>query len=439
MINKQFPRVLILGAPFNKVNGGGITMSNLFNDWPKDNLALASTSNLRINADFLACGNYFQLGYKSKLHPFPLNVFLPKLVCGPVLNDEKPVSISGQQLSGGKYKSFYKLLLSLLNMTGLYNLLYNLKVTDDFIKWILNFNPDIIYSQLASLESIRIVNSIHALTNRPVAIHMMDDWPLTINKPSIFYYYWGKRIENEFRNLISKSKILMSISQGMSDEYLIRYGRYFQPFHNPIKLENWLPFSKNSWEITSKFKILYTGRLGLANNKSILLIAKVVSKLNIKNSDIQLDIFTPDYDSCQARKIKKFKGVNVNKTIEYRRMPELLSVYDLLVLPLDFDKRSVNFAKLSMPTKASEYMISRVPVLIFADSRTYLARHALENRWAHVITENSEETLARSIVTLRTDENLRKNISERAYNYALRHEDSEVVKENFRKCLNFEL
>jgi hypothetical protein len=84
-------------------------------------------------------------------------------------------------------------------------------------------------------------------------------------------------------------------------------------------------------------------------------------------------------------------------------------------------------------------MISRVPVLIFADSRTYLARHALENRWAHVITENSEETLARSIVTLITDENLRKNISERAYNYALRHEDSEVVKENFRKCLNFEL
>ena len=34
------PKVLILGQPFNNDTGGGITLSNLFNGWDRDKLAV---------------------------------------------------------------------------------------------------------------------------------------------------------------------------------------------------------------------------------------------------------------------------------------------------------------------------------------------------------------------------------------------------------------
>lgn len=436
MSSKEFPKVLIIGGPFNKINGGGITLSNLFQDWPKENLALASTSNIRINADFSLCDNYFQLGYNGKLHPFPLNIILPKIECGPVKNFTPGTTTDQHQLSGGKYKKIYQSIYKLLILSGLYNFLYNMKITEDFINWILQFNPDIIYSQLGSLESIRFINNIQFCTKKPVAIHIMDDWPAVVNQPSILYYYWKRKIDSEFRDLILKSQVLMSISQGMSDEYKKRYKRIFHPFHNPISLNKWLPYSKPTCEVKGRFKILYTGRIGVANSKSVLLIAKVINKLNMKGSNFIFDIYTPDYKSKKAKRINSLTGININKTIVNRRMPELLAGYDLLIVPLDFDKHSIQFAKLSMPTKASEYMISGTPVLVFADSQTFLAKHANDGKWAYVVTENNENALADSISLLSSDIDLRGRIAKKAISFAIKNEDSDLIKEYFRKCLS---
>jgi len=436
MTSKEYPKVLIVGLPFNKVNGGGITMSNLFQDWPKEKLALVSTSNVRINADFSLCNNYFQLGYNGKLHPFPLNIFLPKIKCGPVKDFVQSATTDQNQLSGGKYKRIYRIISMVLSMLGLYNFLYKLRITDELRKWVSNFNPDIIYSQLASLEMIRFVNNVQALTKKPVAIHIMDDWPETINQPSILYFYWKRKIDSEFRDLISKSQVLMSISQGMSDEYQKRYDRVFYPFHNPITIDRWLPYSKTSWEINGKCRILYSGRLGMANGKAILLIAEIIDKLNIKGSHFILDIFTPDYQSRLADRIRSLTGISINKTVENKLMPELLAGYDLLILPLDFDKRSVRFTKLSMPTKASEYMISGVPVLIFANNQTFLAKHAIERKWAHVVSVNNEDTLTKAILLLSSDIDLRRRIAGEAVSFAINNEDSHLIKEEFRKCLS---
>lgn len=436
MNSKEFPKVLIIGGPFNKINGGGITLSNLFQDWPKEKLALASTSNLRINADFSICDNYFQLGYNGKLHPFPINIILPKIVCGSIKDFTATITTDQNQFSGGKYKRIYQIIFKILTLSGLYNILYNVKITNEFTSWISNFDPDIIYSQLGSLESIKFVNNVQDFTKKPVALHIMDDWPVAINQPSILYYYWKRKIDIEFRDLISKSQVLMSICRGMSDEYQKRYNRIFLPFHNPITINKWLPYSKTTWEINEKFKILYTGRIGVANGKSILSIAKAINKLNMKGSNFILDIYTPDYQSKQAKRINSLTGININKTVENRLMPELLPCYDLLILPLDFDKRSIQFARFSMPTKASEYMISGTPVLVFADSQTFLAKHAIDGKWAYVVSENNENALADSISLLSSDIDLRGRIAKKAISFAIKNEDSDLIKEYFRKCLS---
>jgi hypothetical protein len=435
MEDKIYPKILIIGQPFNKKSGGGITISNLFEGWPKDRIAVASNLNLYSDLDISVCEKLYQLGYNGKLHPYPINIFLPKIKTGSLIIENKgnKISSDGGGTEAGKYKKIYKHLSSVLKFLGIYNFLYKLVITPEFETWVNDYNPDIIYSQLSSLEYIRFVSEMQKRFRKPVAIHIMDDWPTSINKPSLLYNYQKHTIDKEFRELIGRSPILMSICQAMSDEYQLRYNKQFIPFHNPIAINKWLPFSKTQWQINDVFKVLYTGRIGKANGKSILFFAGIINIMNLNGKNIELDIFTPDADTREAASIKKMKGVNIKNTVPHEKMPALLASYDLLFLPLDFDREGIRFAQFSMPTKASEYMISGTPILVYADKRTALAKYASADKWAYTVTENKKTVLMKALNDLYSDLSLRKQLADKAKEIVIKNEDAVVIRENFRK------
>ncbi len=436
MQEKVYPKILIIGQSFNKSSGGGITISNLFNGWPKDKLAVASNVNLINDLDISVCESYYQLGYNGKLHPFPLNLFLPKIKCGSLLVQTRNDLIKEQSenASTGKYKRIYLLLSGLLRFLGIYNVLYKLELTPDFKAWVAEYNPDIIYSQLSTVELIRFVTELQKQFNKPVALHIMDDWPASFNRPNGIFSLRKKKIDNEFRALMDKSPILLSICQAMSDEYEMRYKKHFIPFHNPISIQDWLPCAKSQWEINGVFKILYTGRIGKANGKAIMFMAKIIDAMNSGEIKINLDIFTPDYNSKNASSIRNLRGVHIKNTVTHEQIPYLLSGHDLLFLPLDFDKVGIRFAKFSMPTKSSEYMISGTPVMVYADKRTALAKYAINDKWAYVVTENDKTVLTNAITELYSNISLRKELAETAKRVAMKNDDDKIIREKFRQA-----
>ncbi|HVA98634.1 MAG TPA: group 1 glycosyl transferase, partial [Bacteroidia bacterium] len=111
----------------------------------------------------------------------------------------------------------------------------------------------------------------------------------------------------------------------------------------------------------------------------------------------------------------------------------LLANYDLLFLPLDFDNAGIIFSQFSMPTKVSEYMISGTPIFVFADKQTALAKYALKDNWAYVVSVNKKEALIKGLFELYSNSTLRKTLSEKAKEMAIQNEDADIVKENFRK------
>lgn len=429
----NYPKILIIGQSFNKKSGGGVTISNLFKGWPKDRLVVASNTNLYSDLDTSVCDTYFQLGYNNKLHPFPLNIILPKIKCGilPIANNNTVSSAA--PVKSGKYKFIYSIITALLHFFGLYNVFYKLKITPEFKQWLKEYNPDVIYTQLASLELIRFVDETHELTKKPIAIHIMDDWPLTINKPGIFYNYWQNVIDKEFRQLMDKSAILMSISDAMGDEYKQRYGRDFIPFHNPIDINYWKPKVAKEYENKEKFTILYAGRIGFGIESSISEIAAAVNEISATNKNIVFEIQTGDQEAVQHL-VKFTDNVKWLPPIAYTALPQKFSGVDLLLLPQDFDKKSVQFLKYSFPTKVSEYMISGTPILVYGDERTGLTKYAIKDKWAYVVTTNNKAALCNAILDLYNNISLRKELATRAQQIAIEREDAEVVRENFRKA-----
>ncbi len=433
-IDVKFPKVLIVGQSFNKKSGGGITMSNLFKGWPKDRIAVASSENLSADIDTSVCEIYYQLGYGNKLHPFPLNVILPRIVCGPIaLHGD---NINGNPLvakQAGKYGAIYDRLRRILKFFGLYNLLYTLKLTPDFAIWLKAYNPDIVYSQLSTLELIRFVGRIQSETSKPVAIHMMDDWPSTIEKPGLLYAYWKEKTDREFRLLINRSSVLLSISQEMSDEYGKRYGLDFKAFHNPIDLEFWKSHQRTCYSLSDEPAILYAGRIGAGIESSLESIAKAVELVNIKTGmSIKFILQTESKPGW----MEQYPGVHHRSQVSYADLPRMFSAADMLVLPYDFSMESIKFIQFSMPTKAPEYMISGTPILVCAPSETAIVKNAQKNKWAKIVTENNIEKLSLAISELIQNMEERKHIAQNAIVFSERCFDAQKVRVSFRDSLS---
>lgn len=405
-------------------------MTNLFKGWDRDSIAVAAEDIQQ--PDYSVCVKFYRLGAEECRLSFPFN-----------LKSRKSIPASGElNMRSGNQGSSYRisnqsklqrLYYSFIEYTGLIHYRNKLEISDSLLKWIKDFAPEVIYTQLSNYRLINFVTELHDRLGYPIAIHIMDDWPVSISNKGIFQNCWRNKIGSAFRKLVEKSAILLSISDSMSEEYQKRYGRPFIPFHNPIETAEWLKHSRTEWSMGDKVKMLYTGRIGTANNQSIFFISRAIHELNLSGQSITLDIYTPDHEGRQAEELSELRGIAIKKTVAHSEMPHLLSSHDILILPLDFDRKGIEFARYSMPTKASEYMISGTPILVFASKETGLAKYAEKEKWAYLVSEFNADKLTAAIRELITKEEMRMLLANRAKALAMENENAETVRERFRQ------
>ena len=428
-MSSNYPKILIVGQYFNKTSGGGITMANLFEGWDKENIAVAAEN--IYNPNFDICNKYYQFGsleFKRKF-PFNLNRWGKKIKSGVLVEKKQTSSFATHHYKKSKLKNLY---VSFLDFAGLSHYKRRYRISTGLLNWIKEYSPDIIYSQLSNIELISMVSDLHEKLQIPVAIHIMDDWPLTISKKGILQSYWHNVIDKKFRKLLSKASVLMSISEAMSKEYYSRYGYNFFPFHNPIDLKFWGSASKENYEAKDPFIILYAGRIGLGIQNSFFDIAEAIKNLNAKKLKIKLHIQSTS-SSPVLNKLAKFDFVQLNKAVPYNELPEIFVKADLLLMPNDFDKMSNSFLQFSMPTKASEYMASGTPILVYSSNETAVAIHALKYHWAYVVTEQNIKILEDAITQIYKNKELRIKLGNTAKEFAMNEYDSNLVREKFRK------
>ena len=429
MISSNYPKILIVGQYFNTKSGGGITMTNLFKGWDKGNIAVVSQN--IINPDFEICNKYYQLGPLEIKRRFPFNINLWKKQIQSGIICQKEVSTFSSFTNDSKKSELQKMYFRLLYFTGLYYYKSRYRISKEFLSWIKEYSPDIIYSQLSTIELIKLVSDLHKTLRLPVAIHIMDDWPLTISKEGVFQSYWQKIIDKRFRRLLSDSKVLLSISEAMSKEYMTRYQYNFIPFHNPIDVKFWSSFSKKNYELNGSFIILYAGRIGIGIQNCFFDIAEAVKCLILKGLKIEFHIqatnFNPVLDT-----LAKLNFIKINPSVPYSELPRIFSKSDLLILPNDFDSKSISYLRYSMPTKASEYMVSGTPILLYSSIKTAVTCHALKYNWAYVVSEENKEKLEFAISELYEKKELRIKLANAAKEYAINHFESNKIREQFK-------
>jgi glycosyltransferase involved in cell wall biosynthesis len=442
----QCPRVLIVGQDFDTQSGGGITMSCLFTEWPRDRLAVATGGRALGQSGF--AGHYYRLGALEDRWVWPLSAVRRESwkVSGAIaadvvdLNDDQGSSSYGRgpcsPKSGERPGAWHRRAGSAaLRFAGVGDLLKGLHLSDSFRTWVAAYEPEVIYSQLSSLRLVRFVDELVRDTGIPLALHFMDDWPSTVYRRGLTGPILRKELIPELKGLIERASVLMAISDDMAREFEARYARPFQAFHNALELGEWESTRRTSWEANAPFEVLYAGRIGTANEVSILDAAEAIGRLTSAGMSIRFNVLTPDWTSPVAQVLQRLPYVKLSPAIAHRDIPSRLAAADLLVLPLDFEGQSLKFARFSMPTKAVEYMASGTPTLVYAPAEHSVSRYAISEGWALVVGRRNSKELADGLRLLAESAENREHLARKAIKAALAHHDAGVVREAFRSVL----
>jgi glycosyltransferase involved in cell wall biosynthesis len=432
----QQPRVLIFGQPFNDKYGGGITLSNLFKGWTKDRIAVAAIGHTMHGVTSNICNNYFQLGKNEYKWTFPFNLLQRQFPSGRIAFEHKSEAESIRNKHSLRYTLVNQVFYPFLGWLGLLHSLTKIKMSPGFKEWLLGYEPDILYVQVSTRDSVLFASQLIDYLKIPATIHIMDDWPSTISSKGLFKKYWANRIDREFRVLLRKVDLALSISDAMSDEYLRRYGKSFTPFHNPVEISKYKELGRVVKNVETRFRILYLGRIGIANKATINHFAEVISELEIVPITIDFDIYTSDINTPDSLRLGRMSHVSVNPAVSHEDVPALLPRYDLLLLPLDFTYEGLMYARYSIPTKASEYMASGVPILVYAPEQTAISQFCAINECGHCVTELDPKNLLEAIQLLINNEAYRKMLSSNAVTIAFKYFDANKIRQEFHELLS---
>ena len=406
---QRFPKVLILCDRFDNSTGMGVTLTNLFMEWPKMNLALAGFNiDKSLCEEIRPCASYFALNGRF------------------ITSTQKKI---GSSRRPSLLRSVLKFVYNKLGMSDN----KDIPISKDLEQFIVEFDPDIIFSALGDLSRIRFTERIANLyPASKLALYIVDDWPDSRFDGRWFESCWRKKYFNATQNIVNRADICMSICQKMSETYHQRYGKYFYPFHNPVAINAWEEVSPLQLYEKNIFSIAYVGKINRDTERQLITLAKCVEALNTADRKIKFDIYTP---SIIPLSLKNFSNTEIKSAVPNSEVPSLLKSYSLLFLTLGFSNETIKYVKLSMPTKLTEYLASGTPILLYAPEDIALSEYLSKHDAAVICSKESD--LQEVLEGIISDDSLLKKFVFNALKEVQKH-DAPVVRSKFRKVLNLE-
>lgn len=409
---QPFPRVLVLcDEPINRIGGGGVTMGNLFREWPPDALAQVWAHH-RFEIDADVCPNYLRLG----AHSIPGD--------GRVIPD----FIKRRRDLVKRLRTFVRPGIKL--------------DYQQVLDWARAFQPEVIYSQPTPYPMYTwwLPRWLARDLGAPLVNHVMDDWPRAVEPEwlpgvrQLLRLFLKRELDRMFavaaRNLV--------ISEQMAAEYTNRYGHSFTSFHNAINLAEWAEPRQRYAAPEGPFRVVYLG--ALADNMQVLSlrdVAQVISALAEQGVPINLTVYTGEiYQDYFRQYLGGLTAVSHGGRVEREDLCCHLAAADLLVVPINFDERSLLMNQYSMPTKVPEYMASGTPVLVYGPTHVPPVAYARDAGWGYVVDQPDQQRLATALRELLSSESLRQQLGKRGRELALRNHDAQQILADFRETLS---
>jgi glycosyltransferase involved in cell wall biosynthesis len=302
-------------------------------------------------------------------------------------------------------------------------------------RWIEKFKPDVVYSQGYDLTFAWLAEWILDRFSIPGCFHAVDDWPRFLYTNSIFSGLMRRHVDKAVHKLLSASSVRFAIGEGMAAEYRARYGVEIEPLMICDSIDRFRQAEPKRQVAEDVISIIYAGALGHYRWKSLLDLSRAASELEQDGLKIKILVFTP---AIPAEAVAAFAGltnIQFEKPPLHEDLPSVLKGGDILFLPETFDPAEADVIRLSISTKAPLYMMSEIPVLVYASPATGVFDYAKKNGWAYVVDKQDVHLLARAIRRLHRDTRLKGKLAAKGIEIAKRNHEASVVREKLRMSL----
>lgn len=406
------PKVLLLDFSFDNTTGMGVTLTNLFGDWPAERIGVMSD---RVNTALC-------------------NVIRP---CSTYIGIAKPLrgnrSIS-QGESAPRDSRMRERVKRVYHRLGIDELIFHPFIHPDNVEALQRFSPDIIFCGLGNLNRMKVCVRIHELLpNASIVLYIVDDWVNSRVAEKWPPFFWKRRYDKAFQKILSFSSGNLSICEEMSRAYKERYGVDFFPFHNPVDVPYWMSLTPPLKYGTDTVSVLYVGKINVDTEDCLLDCCQAVEELNCEGKRIRFDVYSPDY-RLKFDLFDRFEHCSLFPPVPHESIPELTKSYSALLLTLGFSPHSIKYVKLSMPTKLSEYLASGLPTILYCPDKIALYHYVHENDCAIICNKRGKDDLKQALLRLFDREDVSHVVSN-ALTTAKKH-DLPIIRKSFLNTLS---
>lgn len=269
------------------------------------------------------------------------------------------------------------------------------------------------------------------LTSIPLVLIVHDDWIHTQRRktPSLKPVF-----AMLFRFAVRKAAHVYSVSAGMQNFVRDTCGR-----ESELQLPAIAPYaSEEMADVTSPgllknpVNILYAG--GIVQNAETLI--RLIQKGSLEQFGVPtccLDLYIPLTKEQFSERGWSHDLINLRGWVSNMELRRALCRADILFLPASFAKEEAAVVIAGFPTKTADYMASGRPILVFGPEYSSLVRYASRCGFAEVVTDPSDDALAKGIRNIVSSPSRRAELVTRAFSVLSTNHDIFKQRQEFRR------
>jgi glycosyltransferase involved in cell wall biosynthesis len=415
-------RVVVLsGSSFNRVRGGALTLTNLFAGWSRERLAMIHCDPIPPTNEI--CETYYSLSAKeiTRLGPF---LGMRPLSTQPSAGTWTERSLLGTLGRFGKGAVFGNMLPDRGHLSK------------ELIDWLDVFRPTLLYTILGSNAMMDLARGIADRYSTRLVVHFMDDWQSIAYRGGVLSPLPRWRMEQTLRAIVSRADLLIGISPAMCRAYEDRYGGAFQPFMNAVDTAQYAGTNPMSTTSDHRHEVLYVGSI-LVDAQLQSLVDSCHAAALLRDRGVTLKILT---SPAFLERYQSVLSIAPNITVgtappDGEEFIRCLRSASVLLLPVNFDRTSMNFIRYSLPTKVPAYLASGIPILAYGPRHVAQIEYARDEQWAHVVTERSVTGLSDAMEHVIENRSLQRELAGRAMSVAKSQHDIADVRSRFQSAI----
>lgn len=426
--SSDLPRVLVMShAPFERVTATGITLTNIFRDWPAGKIA-----QLYVSAeapDTSVCQSFHRVSPESAPLDFAVRRFLTRggrsIVRGRSDGAAVPTELSRLPWQ----ERLHSQMRALADVSPV-------RLDKESRRWLDKVRPEVVYSPLGNVRVARLAVEAARYLGCPLVPHFLDDWPSTLYASGELGGQARRRVNKALQEVVASSPIGIAICAEMATEFEDRYGLPFVDLMNCVEIAAGADVADapSVSRPGDRIELVYSGGMHLGRDEVLKEVAEVLPGLQSDGVSVTLTIIgVPGARfvlSDAAREHVVVVG-HVGSEEVLRR----IAGADVLVHVESTDPQYSAFTRLSISTKIPQYLATGRAILAIGPDEAASMRHLGASGAAVLIDSVDRSRISSAIRELAENAALRDTLGGFGRTYAYDHHRQEVVSERLRATL----